>query len=401
MVEEKKKAILKSAEYLFSAKGFHETTVADIAVESEIHEASIYSYFNNKRNILFAIYGGYLQNAVENLENHFQGMKEAGPKFRKSIWHYLADMQNHPNYAKILIMAQRESPEFYVSEHVAYLKAYSHLILNVVIAGQKEGFFRSDIRPQVIRNMGMGASVFTAIDGVVNNRAYEPNEASDLIYQLVINAAGANAQEPENTKKIQKGERAEIRQTQIIENAIRIFSHKGFSNATISDVAKKANLGDATLYEYFDNKEAILLNSAEAYLRHLGSDEGFPFDDPSGTEKTLTTLIWKYVWQLCAYEDFSRVLVLELFRNIKFYSSPAYKYIEEFFKKIEEMVQKGQQEGIFIKEAPVLTYIHMIMGTFDQFLLSQFLLGSAPIGLAELNTIVDLLIKAIKVPGST
>ena len=30
MVEEKKKAILKSAEYLFAAKGFHETTVADI-----------------------------------------------------------------------------------------------------------------------------------------------------------------------------------------------------------------------------------------------------------------------------------------------------------------------------------------------------------------------------------
>jgi hypothetical protein len=93
-------------------------------------------------------------------------------------------------------------------------------------------------------------------------------------------------------------------------------------------------------------------------------------------------------------------LVLELFRNIKFYSSPAYKYIEEFFKKIEETVQKGQHEGAFTKEAPVLTYIHMIMGTFDQFLLSQFLLGSAPIGLAELNTIVDLLIKAIKVPGS-
>ena len=401
MVEEKKKAVLKSAEYLFSAKGFHETTVADIAEESGVHEASIYSYFNNKRNILFAIYGGYLQNAIENLENHFQGMKEAGPKFRKSIWHYLADMQNHPYYAKILIMAQRENPEFYVSEHVNYLKEYSRLILNVIIAGQKEGFFRSDIRPQVIRNMGMGASVFTAIDSVVRKNTFDPNEASDLIYQLVINATATNAHEQGDTKKIQKGDRAEIRQTQIIENAIRVFSHKGFSNATISDVAKQANLGDATLYEYFDNKEAILLNSAEAYLRHLGLDEGFPVYDFADTEKTLRAMIWRYIWQLYTYEDFSRVLVLELFRNIKFYSSPAYKYLKDFFKKIEETVQKGQQEGIFIKEAPVFTYIHMIMGTFDQFLLSQFLLDRAPIGLAELNSIVDLLIKAIKVPGST
>lgn len=400
MVEKKKKAILKSAEYLFSSKGFHETTVADIAAESGVHEASIYSYFNNKRNILFAIYGGYLQNALENLKIHFQGMKEAGPKFRKSIWHYLADMQNNPHYAKILIMAQRENPEFYVSEYVTYLKEYSLFILKVIIAGQAEGFFRSDIRPQLIRNMGMGASVFTAIDGVINNRAYDPNEASDLIYQLVINATGANAQEFEEAKKIQKGERTEIRQTQIIENAVRVFSSKGFSNATISDVAKEAHLGDATLYEYFDNKEAILLNSAEAYLRHLDLDNGFPFDDFGGPEKTLRMLIWKYIWQLYTCEDFSRVLVLELFRNIKFYSSPAFKYLNEFFKKIEETVQTGQHEGIFIKTVPILTYIHMIMGTFDQFLLSQFLLDTDPIGLAELNTIVDLLIKAIKVPGS-
>jgi hypothetical protein len=39
----------------------------------------------------------------------------------------------------------------------------------------------------------------------------------------------------------------------------------------------------------------------------------------------------------------------------------------------------------------------MISGTFDQFLLSQYLLNRAPIGLAELNTIVDVLVKAIKV----
>ena len=399
MVEEKKKAILKSAEYLFSAKGFHETTVADIAEESGVHEASIYSYFNNKRNILFAIYGGYLQNAIQNLENHFQGMKEAGPKFRKSIWHYLADMQNNPYYAKILIMAQRENPEFYVSEHVNYLEEYSRLILNVIIAGQEEGFFRSDIRPQVIRNMGMGASVFTAIDSVVQKNPYDPNEASDLIYQLVINAAAANSQEQVDTRKILKGDRAEIRQTQIIENAIRVFSRKGFSNATISDVAKQANLGDATLYEYFNNKEAILLNSAEVYLRPLDLDDGFPVYDFSDTEKTLRTLIWRYVWQLYTHEDFSRVLVLELFRNINFYSSPAYGHLKAFFRKIEETVQKGQQNHIFVKDAPVLAYIHMIVGTFDQFLLSQFLLDRAPLGLAELNSIVDLLIRAIKVPG--
>jgi TetR/AcrR family fatty acid metabolism transcriptional regulator len=397
LVKEKKKAILKSAEYLFSTKGFHETTVADIAKESGVHEASIYSYFNNKRNILFSIYGGYLQNAIETLREHFQGMKEPGPKLRKTIWHYLADMQNNPNYAKILIMAQRENPEFYVSDHVKYLKQYSNLIIKVIIAGQKEGFFRADINPRLVRNMGMGASVFTAIDSVVHNRAYDPNKTSDLIYQLVINATAAEVQAVENTQTIQKGDRAEFRKTQIINNAIRVFSRKGFSNATISEVAKQANLGDATLYEYFDNKEAILLSSAEVFLKQLDSDDAIPFDGLMGPEKTLRKLIWRYLWQLYTFEDFSRVLILELFRNIKFYYSPAYRYLEDFFEKIVEAIQKGQREGIFIKEAPIPTYLHMISGTFDQFLLSQYLLNRAPVGLAELNTVVDLLVRAIKV----
>ncbi len=327
----------------------------------------------------------------------FQGMKEPGPKLRKSIWHYLADIQNNPNYAKILIMAQRENPEFYGSEHFQYLKKYSNLILELIIAGQKEGFFRTDISPRLIRNMAMGASVFTAIESVVKDRAYDPNETSDIIYQLVVNATGAETRTVGNNNKIQKGERTELRRAQIIENATKVFSCKGFSNATISEVAKQANLGDATLYEYFDNKEAILLDSAETYLRHLGSDDGIPFEDHSGPEKTLRKLIWQYIWQLYTLENFTRVLVLELYRNINFYSSPGYKYLEAFFEKVSDAIRKGQQEGIFIEEAPVPTFIHMIMGTFDQFLLSQFLLNKAPLGLAELNTIVDFLVRAIKV----
>jgi AcrR family transcriptional regulator len=61
---------------------------------------------------------------------------------------------------------------------------------------------------------------------------------------------------------LQRSERTELRRAQILKTAIKVFSSKGFSSATISEVASQANLGDATLYEYFDNKEAILLGAA-------------------------------------------------------------------------------------------------------------------------------------------
>ncbi|MBW2239541.1 MAG: TetR/AcrR family transcriptional regulator, partial [Deltaproteobacteria bacterium] len=239
MIDNKKKAVIKSAEFLFATNGFNRTTVADIAKESEIHAASIYSYFSNKRNILFAIYGKYLQNAVKSLNEHFQGMKEPGPKLRKTIWHYLADMKHSPNYARILMMAQRESPEFYSSEYVKYIKLYSDLVLKVIIAGQKEGLFRTDISPRLIRNISMGTSVFTTFDSIVHKRPHDPNQLSDVIYQLVLNATGAQATVTENNNKLQRSERTELRRAQILKTAIKVFSSKGFSGATISEVAKQ------------------------------------------------------------------------------------------------------------------------------------------------------------------
>ncbi len=397
MIDEKKKAVIKSAEFLFATNGFNQTTVADIAKESGIHAASIYSYFNNKRNILFAIYGKYLQNAVESLNEHFQGMKEPGPKLRKAIWHYLAEMKNSPNYARILMMAQRENPEFYSSEYVKYVKLYSGLVLKNIIAGQKEGLFRADIDPRLIRNIGMGTSVITVFDSIVHERPYDPNELSDVIYQLVLRATGTQATVTKNNNKLQRSERTELRRAQILKTAIKVFSSKGFSSATISEVASQANLGDATLYEYFDNKEAILLGAAESYLQNLVSDDDINRRDLSGPEKALRKMIWRWIWQLYTCEEFSRVLILELFRNIKFYSTPGYRNLTAFQKKIQKVIQQGQKEGIFIENVPFPTYFHMIMGTFDQYLLGQFLLNSPPLGLKGLEDTVDALVRAIKV----
>lgn len=395
MATDKKKKLLKSAEYLFANKGFDRTTVADIAKESGINEASIYFYFSNKKNILFSIYGTYLQQARKTLNEHFLGMMEPGPKLRKSIWHYLADMKNNPNYARILMMAQRENPEFYESEHFQHLKEYSKLVLNVVIKGQEEDFFQPDLDPRLIRNMAMGTSIFTVYDSIVREYSFDPHEYSDMIYQLVFSATGA-----ENINAQEKGRvsnRAELRRSQIIKTATRVLAAKGYSNATISDIANQANLGDATLYEYFENKEAILLGIPETHLNDLISDEDIRFLDLPKTEKKLRKLLWRWIWKLYSNDEFARVLVLELLRNINFYSSPAYEYIESFQNNIKEVVEEGQKEGLFIEHVPFPIYFHMIVGTIDQYLLSQFLANSPPLGLSELNRMVDAMLRAIRV----
>lgn len=49
------------------------------------------------------------------------------------------------------------------------------------------------------------------------------------------------------------------RRDQILNAAAKVFAEKGFHPATIRDVAKEAGIADGTIYNYFQNKSALLL----------------------------------------------------------------------------------------------------------------------------------------------
>ncbi len=62
-----------------------------------------------------------------------------------------------------------------------------------------------------------------------------------------------------------------------------------------------------------------------------------------------------------------------------------------------EVVEEGKKEGLFIEDVPFPTYFHLIVGTIDEYLLSQFLVNTPPLGFSELNRMVDAMVRAIRV----
>jgi AcrR family transcriptional regulator len=51
---------------------------------------------------------------------------------------------------------------------------------------------------------------------------------------------------------------AAVRRDHLLDAATRVFARKGFNGATIHDVARQAGVADGTIYNYFNNKEALL-----------------------------------------------------------------------------------------------------------------------------------------------
>jgi AcrR family transcriptional regulator len=52
-------------------------------------------------------------------------------------------------------------------------------------------------------------------------------------------------------------ERSELRRTQILDAAYKVFSTKGYRDTTIADVAAELGMGHGTFYRYFTNKYDI------------------------------------------------------------------------------------------------------------------------------------------------
>ncbi len=86
-------------------------------------------------------------------------------------------------------------------------------------------------------------------------------------------------------KKREKESQQKRRQAEILDAAKRVFHRKGYSAATVDDIARSAELSPAALYLYFKNKDDIyvslnlqLLNYLFERLSALEKDKGLNAD---------------------------------------------------------------------------------------------------------------------------
>lgn len=62
---------------------------------------------------------------------------------------------------------------------------------------------------------------------------------------------------------------AQLRTERMLEAAIGLFCEKGIEETSIEDVAKRAQVGPATVYRYFDTKAELAVRSAKEYWKQV------------------------------------------------------------------------------------------------------------------------------------
>ena len=72
-------------------------------------------------------------------------------------------------------------------------------------------------------------------------------------------------------------ERSEKSRSQILDSALKLFSHKGYGATSVRDIDEEAGLSKGNVYHHFPDKEAIFRALIDRYFEAMSQPE-FPFN---------------------------------------------------------------------------------------------------------------------------
>jgi len=359
--DDKKLKILNAAEEIISQKGIAETTISDIARKANVADSIIYQFFNGKQDLLFSIPAEREDEYFSLLDEHLQGIGDAESRLGKIIWFYLRYFDTHPGYTRIFFFECLSSQDFYLSRGYGVVRRFAEILLESLQLGVTEGRFNPRIDTHLVRDviLGMlGCEILTALGlGEIKEGVSDYENIMNLVRAMILPREESEKSKPDT----------------ILSAATKIFSEKGFAKSKVSEIAKLAGVAEGTVYEYFVNKESILLSIPVKHFDRYTAELPQLFEIKNPVRK-LRRFIRYYFSLFSTEREFLKVFLIQLQLNKKFYGTKEFESYKRYFSIFEHIIEEGKVEGIFRFDVNPRVFRNMFIGTFNNLALRWFIL---------------------------
>jgi TetR/AcrR family fatty acid metabolism transcriptional regulator len=162
---------------------------------------------------------------------------------------------------------------------------------------------------------------------------------------------------------------------QIIEAAVDVFAEKGFFNAKVTDVAKKAKVADGTIYNYFKSKDDLLINLFEIKMEGILTQfkkKIVETNDPVENLKEFVTLHFNIIKN---DKKLAEVFQVELRQSTKFLKNYHNQKFTEYLNIIADIIDRGKKAGFFRESINTQLIKLLIFGSIDE-IARQWILGA-------------------------
>ncbi|OEH94345.1 TetR/AcrR family transcriptional regulator [Bacillus solimangrovi] len=176
--------------------------------------------------------------------------------------------------------------------------------------------------------------------------------------------------------------RKEAKKEQILEAALTLFSKNGVQETNIQDIAKKANVSQVTIYNYFINKDKLIYEVANTFLEQQMQifEQAILIEAPF-TEKIKSLMEQKLTFSSTYSPDFIYLLVSDrkdIEELVTQYSN------ERSFPLLQQLIQEGRQSG-FIDETLSDQSIFFYLNMFSNEIRKNPLLHTDPASLTKIT----------------
>src|SRR3954468_5062251 len=208
---------------------------------------------------------------------------------------------------------------------------------------------------------------------------------------------GGTDSRPTNVPTIANGSpKTENKHDRILHAAIEVFAENGYFDSRISDIAKKAEVADGTVYLYFKNKQQILMAAIDyafTIFMNAAKTEMTTVTDP---RQRLTRLAALHLESLGANRGLAMVFQTELRQSAKFLSQFSHHRLIAYFDLVRAIVRDGQDAGYFRREVSDKIAANCFFGALDA-MVTSWLLSERDYKLgAAADAIVDVILTGME-----
>ncbi|MDC3415179.1 TetR/AcrR family transcriptional regulator [Aquibacillus sp. 3ASR75-11] len=157
-MNEKKEKLIKTAIKLFAEKGFHTTSIQEIAEKSEVSKGAFYLHFHSKDELLLEIFKYYYEIMNEKIYNAFSPERSTKENFFRQIEVQLSEILEHSSF----IITQLREQAITLNKDLIDFMHYKEVKLQKWYEGVLIDIYGEEIKPYVMDLIFM-------FEGIKNN----------------------------------------------------------------------------------------------------------------------------------------------------------------------------------------------------------------------------------------
>jgi AcrR family transcriptional regulator len=187
--------ILAEAEKIFSIKGYHDVTVAEIAAAAGFSTGFLYQFFEGKEHLYTAMISEKINWMYENIQRDVNSADDLQKKISLLIESHLQFVENNPDLCRIFLRGQSEAlsammtsiREKLIGEYLNHLSFAE----NILKAGVKSGLLRA-LPAREMASLLMHIIRAASIDWLLLSSKDSLTSRKDFILDVYLNGVKKN-----------------------------------------------------------------------------------------------------------------------------------------------------------------------------------------------------------------